>query len=447
MGQVNLGNLLIGIGYGANISESSQNALNFTSNASFDKVLNRAKNTSQTYDRLSSTKSVEQKDDSRHKEESYDNKTVIDNEKGRNHTQITQKTDAISKETNKEVQEEEELENQGIEEQILILVGQSLNVSIDEIKETLNRLGLEIKDLMSQEGFSHFIGEICGQGSVAELLMNTNNLKSITALFEKLSTFKDQIQIVSSQNTMQHALMTSLQEQGLTERSIENKSNSISMLQASETDQSTLNEEITISTIKTIEHYGEDTETSDQDLSFLQEQEKQTEEIGINVPVQHFTTTTFTQRFEAEVGTVTQMTTTKSIEHGEVLIKQVDFKVLAQTRELNVQLSPKELGDLNIRITENNGVLVAEIKVDNDKAKEFILNELHLLKENLQEQGLNVSDVKVDIRQDHHQSQMEQERQKSSKRIQEIISKHFAEVEEEKEVAPMIGESEIDYMV
>ncbi|MBU3803594.1 MAG: hypothetical protein H9872_02385, partial [Candidatus Cellulosilyticum pullistercoris] len=323
MGQVNLGNLLIGIGYGANISESSQNALNFTSNASFDKVLNRAKNTSQTYDRLSSTKSVAQKDDSRHKEESYDNKAVIDNEKVQNHTPITQKTDTTNKGVNKEIQEEEELENQGREEQILILVGQSLNVSIDEIKEVLNHLGLEIKDLMSQEGFSHFISEICGQGSVAELLMNTSNLKSITALFEKLSTFEEQTQTVSNQNTMQHTLMESLQEQGLTEISIENKSNSISMLQASETNQSTLNEEVTVSTInesniKTIEHYGEDTETSDQDLSFLQEQEKQTEEIGINVPVQHFTTTTFTQRFEAEVGTVTQMTTTKSIEHGEV---------------------------------------------------------------------------------------------------------------------------------
>ena len=181
----------------------------------------------------------------------------------------------------------------------------------------------------------------------------------------------------------------------------------------------------------------------------MNEEEQSTSDLGITVPIHHFTTTTFTQTFETEAGLVTQ-TTTKQVVNGKAFIEQVDFKVLSQTKEITVSLSPKELGNMNIKIVEHNGAMVAEIKVENEKAKEFILNEINELKESLEEQGLNVTDVKVDIRQDNHQAQMEQERQKSSKRIQEIISKHLNEEElEDEEIKEnqILSDSEIDYMV
>ena len=436
MGQVNLGNVLIGTGYGENISGSSRNTFSTTSRECFDKTFDRVKDSSRAKDNLSSTKSSNQRDDSKQNvkqsEKTYENKEV--NEK--DNTQVAQKQDTTTKEVNTEVQEEDDVsKNQSIEEQILALVSQALNISIDEVKATLSQLGLKIKDLMSQEGFSTYIGEICGQGSVAELLMNIDDLKSIITLFEDLNTLNEQTQVISNQNTTEQTLIESLQQP-----------NPMTVTQTVETDQTNLKEEVAISNIKTIDRYSEDDKESNQGLSFLQGQEEQTEDIGINVPVHNFTTT-FTQSFEIEASIVTQTTTTKSMAFGEAFIEQIDFKVIGQTRELNVQLSPKELGDLNIKMVENNGALVAEIKVDNEKAKEFILSEIHLLKQNLEEQGLNVIDVKVDIRQDNHQFQMEQERQKSSKRIQEIISKHFSESEEEEEAALIVGESEIDYMV
>ena len=68
------------------------------------------------------------------------------------------------------------------------------------------------------------------------------------------------------------------------------------------------------------------------------------------------------------------------------------------------------------------------------------------MRNSLEEQGLNVADVKVDIRQDNHQTQMQQERQKSSKRIQEILASF--EEEEEEIIEPLISsDSEVDYMV
>ena len=101
-------------------------------------------------------------------------------------------------------------------------------------------------------------------------------------------------------------------------------------------------------------------------------------------------------------------------------------------RKINID---EELKDL-----EDSGLFI------NEKAKDFILNEINELKSSLEDQGLNVADVKVDIRQDNHETQMQQERQKSSKRIQEILAS-FDE-EEEEMVEPLISsDSEVDYMV
>lgn len=441
MGQVNLGNVLIETGYGANISGNSRNILGTTLGESFDRTFDRTKASLQTQESSNSTKSITQKNESgqnvKQNEKTYENKEVKETDTA----QEAPKSDAASNEideVNKKGSEEnDESKTTGIEDQILAIVSQALNISMDEVKETLTQLGLDAKDLMNQEGFSTFIGEICGQGDVAELLMNTGDLKNITSLFENLSTLGQYVQVTNKQNT--------IQPEGIMEYSSEKKTkidkqpHSTSIIQMEETDQRRLDEETT-------DGYGENSETSDQNLNFTQEQ--WTEEMGINGQIHNLTTTTFIQNFETNAGIVTQMATKKSTLSGEVFIEQIDFKVLGQTKELNVHLSPKELGDLNIKIVENNGALVAEIKVDNDKAKEFILNEIHQLKENLEEHGLNVTDVKVDVRQDNHHSQMEQERQKSSKRIQEIISKHFSENEEEENRdIPIVGESEIDYMV
>ena len=134
------------------------------------------------------------------------------------------------------------------------------------------------------------------------------------------------------------------------------------------------------------------------------------------------------------------------------IVDHIEVTKLEQMQEIKMQLSPKELGQLTIKLVEKNGVFVAEIKVESEKTKDFILNEIETLKDSLNEQGINISNVQVDVKQNDGSMQMQQQKQKSSKRIQEIIAKHLQELEEEEaqmqEVSPLdIGESEVDYMI
>jgi flagellar hook-length control protein FliK len=133
------------------------------------------------------------------------------------------------------------------------------------------------------------------------------------------------------------------------------------------------------------------------------------------------------------------------------LISKIDITALENHKEITMELSPKELGNLSIKLTETNGFLVANIRVDNDKTKELLLNEIAQLKQMLESQGLSVGEVKVDIRQNQHQSEMEKQKQKSVKRIQELIDKHLGEDQEESmQVDGDTGElieTEVNYMV
>lgn len=372
------------------------------------------------------------------KEDEYKKNTKVQKEQNNPPKVNKQQSKEVKEKINNDSSEiEKELDQQEVDEQILNMLSQVFQMPIEEIKDQLIAMKLEVQDLLTEEGFGQFISQVLGQGDINTLLLGSVDVKKLSQLFEELSELKEHVNINLPES----------QENIEIVRAEENTTSEI------------LNEFQSVMAEENLEAFTENSYGKQNDkydgegelhLSFLAEGEEGTNKLGLTVPIHHFTTTTFTQTVATQTGTVTQTITTKQAANGQAFIEQVDFKVLSQTKELNVSLSPKELGNMNIKIVENNGAMVAEIKVDNEKAKEFILNNIHELKDNLEEQGLNVADVKVDIKQDNRQSQMEQERQKSSKRIQEIISKHLndATLEEvEDNETPILSDSEVDYMV
>ena len=444
MSQINLANIFLEATTSMNASVNHTRGSQNYQAESFSQNLFKAKETinrSEVHETKRSEANLVQKEKSNN---------TITQEKNNTQDKTSIQDDQVVKDENKatSIDEVNELSNQdeqescneikGIEEQILALVSQGLQMPIEDIQVQLEALGLQVQDLLSEEGFGKFINQLFTNGDIEALLSGDVDIKQMSTLFNQLATYAKEMQSVLGElNEQAHmeaevALQTTDEiEAGVVEHGI--------------LEDEMLSENILDETLNTsVDQEGAKGQEQISDESHVDSG------LGITVPIHNFTTTSFTQTFQTDIGVIAQ-TTTKQMINGKSFIEQVDFKVLSQTKEINVTLSPKELGQMNIKIVEQNGTMVAEIKVDNEKAKDFILNEINTLKENLEEQGLNVTDVKVDIRQDSHQSQMEQEKQKSSKRIQEIISKHLNENEEELNEAidesPIISDSEIDYMV
>lgn len=438
MGYMNLGSMLIQPISGLNQTGEIRDAGTSSQDQTFNKKLSEMRQNIQSnrLDYKPANKSVKdnnrrQNQDLKTNNELSENKKVeVEKDNSSKDTsKVSKETDTKPEKTNtnkKESELPEEVDANEVDEQILMLVSQSLNMPIEEVMQLLSEFGMEVQDLLSQESFGMFVAEALGAGNMEFLLTKNDDLSKVTQLFEHLTQLRESISqgeghLQEQTSILENEVIQTAQRiQPVMEASSEGKADR--------------------------EHLIEESKNQ---LSFLAESETTINGVGEQIPVHNFTSSQFVKNFQTGNGTMVQTITSKVSGSGETFIEQIDFKVIGQTKELSVQLSPKELGQLNIKIIEQNGSLVAEIKVDNEKAKDFILNEIHLLKEKLEGEGLSVSDVKVDIRQDQRQSQMEQEKQKSSKRIQEIISKHFGEVEEEEEESPtpILTESEVDYMV
>ncbi len=115
------------------------------------------------------------------------------------------------------------------------------------------------------------------------------------------------------------------------------------------------------------------------------------------------------------------------------IIDNLQIVKLADGTQLTMDLDPQDLGKISLTLVENSGVITANMKVDNDKVKEMVLDQLDALKETLEEQGLTVGEFNVDVQQEEnkYQDQMNQQKAKSQKRIDELISIYMDEEFEE----------------
>lgn len=337
-----------------------------------------------------------------------------------------------------------------IQEQIVAVVSQQLQMPIEDALLLLDQMGLQPEALLSQEGFSAFISGAVVNGDSNQLLLDDQKLSQVTQLFDSIQALNQTTEESSAEeNYSVLNLMTKVQSDVkpvLDEANDDYLQDAQGMMETLQT-----TEEVShIPQLKNDTSQKSSKQHVEGSLNTMMDGTQNTEQIGMTVPIHHFTSSVQvqTQTFDlSSADGMTQRTVTIKQQGTHFVLDQVDFKLLGQRKELSIQLSPKELGTMNIKIVENNGVLVAEIKVDNEKTRDFIHNEIATLKQNFEEQGLNVTNVKVDIRQDDARQQMEQQKQKSNKRIQEIISQQFGAEETEEEIAVVEGDSEVDYKI
>ena len=63
---------------------------------------------------------------------------------------------------------------------------------------------------------------------------------------------------------------------------------------------------------------------------------------------------------------------------------------------------------MSVRINSENGVFNASFYVDSQKAKQAIENDLHILRQSLLEQGVNIQEINVQVGQNNQESNYHQ---------------------------------------
>lgn len=99
------------------------------------------------------------------------------------------------------------------------------------------------------------------------------------------------------------------------------------------------------------------------------------------------------------------------------VLQKVELLIRDGKSEINMQLSPENLGKLSIKVSVEQGTVTAKVYAETLQVKEIIETNLNVLKDALSEKGISVSSLEVQVGQD--QEQLLQERsnfQQSGKR-------------------------------
>jgi flagellar hook-length control protein FliK len=98
--------------------------------------------------------------------------------------------------------------------------------------------------------------------------------------------------------------------------------------------------------------------------------------------------------------TVSSAEPTAPSKPGE-LIYQLAEKIQVQIRdgkgEMRIQLKPENLGSLEIRAASTSNGVVAHITAESNRVKSYLENNLHILQQTLQDQGLKVDRLQVTV--------------------------------------------------
>ena len=121
------------------------------------------------------------------------------------------------------------------------------------------------------------------------------------------------------------------------------------------------------------------------------------------------------------VDTVKELTINKAT-FADDLIEDVKYMSNNGLKELTVKINPGNLGEITIKLAEEDGVMKANLKADSKETAALLAQNLANIKNHLSEQNIKIGDVNIELYQDDTtffsgeglDSQLSKEQQKNS---------------------------------
>lgn len=280
--------------------------------------------------------------------------------------------------------------------EILEVLEQELGITEKTVEDFLSQENMEVTELLTPKGFGELLSKIGSEVEAANLLVDEKFSQGIKEILEiqkeVVKLLEDDFSI--SKEDLDFLLATKPKEE-----------NQKSVIVAKEILQH--NEDSLPKTIVKTEVEGKT------DGSLFQKNES-SEDSG-NKENQ---TSDFTQGI---LNNVTEALENTSLEKSEgiKIIKQIVDEIKVSIKpdmtKIEMQLYPEHLGKISLQVISKDGMITAQIATQNQTVKEAIENQIIVLKQSLEEQGIKVESVEVTIA----SHEFEQQDQKNSDEMQQ----------------------------
>lgn len=284
-----------------------------------------------------------------------------------------------------------------IEEAIMDVVSKQLGITIEEVDNVLNELDMSAVDLLQKDNLLEFVMQVNGIDDVSVVLTDESLMNQVKELVDELDfvvenvakehgiTVEELPEIVENVSTFVEK--TSVEDRSLNDNQVLNNA-----------------EELSESTDKTQQVVVESDKSDNTDNNRFD-----SEDSNMFMDSNSVRQNPVTQITEALSQTQTTYTSVDMEEIVNQIVEQIKVQVTEESTSMEMQLNPENYGKLQLHVALKEGVVTAQMAVENEAVKNALESQVVLLKEQMNNQGVKVEAIEVTIASHEFESNLQQE--------------------------------------
>lgn len=279
------------------------------------------------------------------------------------------------------------------------IVKDTLEITDDELEKVMSELGITIADLLIPQNTANLIAavressaiEIVTDDELSKLLSNLN--REISEVVEKFVadnniSFDDVVEkLAETVNNESIAIADEMSEFEVTQKTEDKNSDNGRSVEVN--GKGTAEE-----TAFTTEKITIETDSAGTDSDSNQFGKKDYESVAHNIIHNISDAVTAAVENTADVAEVNRV---DGVDIVRQIIDSVRVNVTEKLQSLEINLNPENLGKLNLVVAAKDGIITASITTQNEAVKNAIENQITMLKEQLNNQGIKVQEVEVTV--------------------------------------------------
>ena len=314
------------------------------------------------------------------------------------------------------------------EENVMDEISEKMEVSIEDIQNALDELGLTVFDLLNPKNLATVVAELTGAANTTELLVSADFQELLGSIGQMGSDLMKQLNIQMDQIDELVMQMDTLDENQAIDIDI-------SLLQEENVQNQPMVEDAAISATEEpdswseakviVEDLKETTDGQEENSSFVKaaeepEQENSTMDLSSGSEngnrmmsdgqaVLHQNLENAVQGEEA-AGTI-RYSDIDVFDMIEQVARNVRVVLESDVTSMEMQLNPENLGKIYLHVSSKEGTVHAQIAAQNEIVKEALEMQVATLRENLSQAGVKVDSVEVTIASHEFERNLEQNEQ------------------------------------
>lgn len=279
------------------------------------------------------------------------------------------------------------------------IVKDTLEITDEELEQIMSELGITIVDLLVPQNAVNLIATVRGSSAIeivtddelSKLLSNLN--REISEVVEKFVTDNN----ISFENVVEKLTETVNNETIVTADEMPE----FEVVQKTEVKDSDnvrsveiKGEETAEETFFTSEKITIESDSAETDSDSNQFDKKDHESVARNIIHNISDAVTAAVEHTADVSEVNRV---DGVDIVRQIIDSVRVNVTEKLQSLEINLNPENLGKLNLVVAAKDGIITASITTQNEAVKNAIENQITMLKEQLNNQGIKVQEVEVTV--------------------------------------------------